>query len=197
MQLVRPTERHLSSYVEALERGWSPNTTRPEAGFEELATIRTDGRAFIAAMEDRSAKGEPIRLPDGSVVRRLPGFRRWMWDGEFCGSIGLRWQEGTTDLPPHCLGHIGYAVVPWKEGLGYAKAALAQLLPEARAVGLPFVDITTDPDNVASQRVILANGGVLVERFIKPPQFGSATGLRYRIELAPDVALPNNSLQRP
>jgi hypothetical protein len=29
-----------------------------------------------------------------------------------------------------------------------------------------------------------ANGGVLVERFIKPAQFGGTEGLRYRIALA-------------
>ena len=104
-----------------------------------------------------------------------------MWDGEFCGSIGFRWQQGTNDLPPHCLGHIGYAVVPWKEGRGYATAALAQLLPEAKDAGLTFVEIITDPENIASQRVILANGGVLVEQFTKPAQYGSKQGLRYRI----------------
>jgi predicted acetyltransferase len=108
-----------------------------------------------------------------------------MWDGEFCGSISLRWQQGTTDLPPHCLGHIGYAVVPWKQRLGYATRALSQLLPEARSVGLPFVDITTEPENIASQRVILANGGFLVEPFTKPLQFGGTPGLRYRILILP------------
>lgn len=184
MQLVRPSELHLPSYVAALKRGWSADNLRPEAAQEELARIRADAQAFIASMEDREARGLPITLPDGSVVDRIPGFRRWMWDGEFCGSIGLRWQAGTTDLPPHCLGHIGYAVVPWKQGLGYAKAALAQLLPEARSVGLPFVEITIDPENIASRRVILANGGVLVEHFTKPPQFGSKPGLRFRIALA-------------
>ena len=187
MQLVRPHESHLPSYVAALERGWSPDNTRPEAGREELARIRADGAAFIASMEDREARGAPVTLPDGTTVNRLPGFRRWMWDGEFCGNIGFRWQPGTADLPTNCLGHIGYAVVPWKEGLGHAKAALAQLLPEARAVGLPFVEITTDPENVASQRVILANGGFLVEQFTKPPQFGGKTGLRYRIALTQKV----------
>lgn len=184
MQLVRPSELHLPSYVAALKRGWSADNLRPEAAQEELARIRADAQAFIASMEDREARGLPITLPDGSVVNRIPGFRRWMWDGEFCGSIGLRWQAGTTDLPPHCLGHIGYAVVLWKQGLGYAKAALAQLLPEARSVGLPFVEITIDPENIASRRVILANGGVLVEHFTKPPQFGSKPGLRFRIALA-------------
>src|SRR6185369_10965449 len=129
-------------------------------------------------------KGAPVKLPDGSLVNRLPGFRRWMWDGQFCGSIGFRWQPGTTDLPPHCLGHIGYAVVPWKEGRGYAKSALAQLLPEAGAVGLAFVEITTDPENIASQRVILANGGVLVEQFTKSAHHGGKPGLRYRIDVS-------------
>jgi len=187
MQLVRPSELHLPSYVAALERGWSADNTRPEAGQEELARIRSDAHAFLASMEDRDARGPPINLPDGSVVKRLPGFHRWMWDGEFCGSIGLRWQPGTTTLPPHCLGHIGYAVVPWKQGRGFGTAALAQLLPEARAVGLPFVEITTDPDNLASQRIILANGGVLTEHFIKPPQYGGKPGLRFQIRLTEDL----------
>jgi predicted acetyltransferase len=184
MQLVRPSALHLPSYVEALERGWSTDNLRPEVAQEELVRVRADAQAFIASMEDREAKGPPVTLPDGSVVNRLPGFRRWLWDGEFCGSIGFRWQEGTTELPPHCLGHIGYAVVPWKQRRGYAKAALAQLLPEAKSVGLPFVEITTDPENLASQRVILANGGFLVEHFTKPQQFGSTPGLRFRITLA-------------
>ena len=91
--------------------------------------------------------------------------------------------SGHADLPPHCLGHIGYAVVPWKQGKGHATNGLRLLLPEARSVGLPYVEITTDPDNIASQRVIEANGGELVERFTKPPQFGSKPGLRYRIIL--------------
>src|SRR5262249_2101957 len=102
---------------------------------------------------------------------------------EFCGSIGFRWQRGTTALPPHCLGHIGYSVVPWKRGRGYATRALRLLLPDAKAEGLEYVELTTDPDNVASQRVITANGGLLVERFTKPAQYGDAEGLRYRIDL--------------
>jgi len=182
MQLVRPGLEHLASYVAALERGWSYDNERGLAATrEELSRIHADAAAFLASMEDREAKGPPINLPDGSAAKRLPGFRRWLWDGEFCGSIGLRWQPGTTALPSHCLGHIGYAVVPWKRHLGYAMSALRLILAEARAVGLPYVEITTDPDNVASQRVIEANGGALIEHFIKPEQFGCKPGLRFRI----------------
>jgi len=185
MLLVWPSADHLPSYIAALERGWSVDNVRGAvAAAEELERIHADEAAFLASMIDREAKGEPVKLPDGSLVKRIPGFRLWMWDGEFCGAIGLRWQPGTEALPPYCLGHIGYAVVPWKQNRGYATRALAETLPMAKAEGLRYVEITTDPTNVASQRVIEANGGVLHEEFIKPPQFGSTPGLRYRIVLA-------------
>jgi predicted acetyltransferase len=182
MQLVRPQDQHLGSYVSALRRGWSADNVRGVAGAEEeLQRIETDPAAFLASMEDREARGPMVKLADGSMVKRLPSFRRWMWDTEFCGSISIRWQPGTCQLPPHCLGHIGYAVVPWKQRQGMATQALRDLLPDAWAVGLPFVEITTDPENIASRRVIESNGGVLIEHFIKSPQFASKPGVRYRI----------------
>ena len=164
MKLVWPSLEYLPSYAAALKRGWSSDNERGEvAAQEELEKIATDANVFLASLVDKNATGGPITLPDGMTVPRLPGYRRWLWDGEFCGAIGLRWQHGTEPLPPHCLGHIGYAVVPWKRGRGYAKLALHEMLHEARAEGLRYVELTTDPDNVASQRVIEANGGVLVE----------------------------------
>ena len=184
MDLVWPSREHLSSYLAALRTGWSSDNVRGKAAADEqLGMIASDGDAFLAGLVDREGRGRPIDLPDGSAVPRLPGFTRWIWDGEFCGSIGLRWQRGTESLPPHCLGHIGYAVVPWKRGRGYATQALAQMLPEAAAEGLRYVELTTDPDNLASRRVIESNGGVLMERFLKPQQHGGTPALRFRIAL--------------
>jgi len=57
------------------------------------------------------------------------------------------------------------------------------LLLEVPKEGLPHVDITTDADNLASQRVIEVNGGKLVERFYKPAAYGGAESLRFRILL--------------
>ena len=184
VRIVAPHHAALGQYVEALRRGWSPNNERvEEARAEHLAAIEADAAGFVARQVDREAKGPPVKLPDSSEVPRLPGYILWIWDGEFCGSIGLRWQPGTCELPEHVLGHIGYGVVPWKRRRGYAKAALAQMLGHARAEGLDYVYITTIPENVASQGVIAANGGVLVERFVRTPHHGGTPGLRYRIEL--------------
>lgn len=187
MELVWPAAEYLRSYCEALRRGWSPNNLRPQAAQEELAAIQRNPDAYFQRIVDLRGSGGPgVTLPDGSVVPRLPGYRKWMWDGEFCGSIQLRWQEGTPELPPYCLGHIGYGVVPWKRRRGYATRALALLLPEARARGLPYVEITVAPDNIASQKVVRANGGELVEAFEKLPSLGGGPELRFRIVFPPD-----------
>jgi predicted acetyltransferase len=184
MRLVWPSREYLPGYVAALQRGWSPDNIRGQAAAdEELERISADADAFLASLVDKEAAGDPITLPDGRTVQRLPGYRRWLWDGDFCGSIGLRWQRGTEALPPYCLGHIGYAVVPWKQGRGYATRALGQVLREAEAEGLRYVEITTVPDNIPSRRVIEANGGVLLEEFVTPAALGGRPTLRYRVNL--------------
>lgn len=184
MSLVIPATQHLASYKASLERGWSPDNVRGEvAAREQLDRIGENPRGFLASLDDPEASGAPIALPDGTFVPRLPGIVRWMWDGEFCGSIGFRWQPGTSSLPPHVLGHIGFAVVPWKRRQGLATRALAAILDEARERGLPWVELTTNPDNEASQRVIVANGGALIEQFSKLPAYGGGEALRYRIML--------------
>ncbi len=187
VQLVRPGPAHLAGYLAALERGWSPDNLRGAVAAEEQRVqIAADPDAFLALMDDPEGAGPPVTLPDGTQRARIPSLRRWMWDeegdGGFAGSIGLRWTKDGSPLPPHVLGHVGYAVVPWKHRRGIATRALALMLDVARARGLATVEITTDPDNHASQRVITANGGVLVEHFDKGEAYGHAAGLRYRVE---------------
>jgi predicted acetyltransferase len=182
--LVKPSLEYLPAYRAALERGWSPdNVRRIETARAHLTEIQADAAGFVGRLDDPEARGGPMILPDGSSRPRLPGYSRWIWDGEFCGSIGFRWQPGTAALPPHVLGHIGYAVVAWKQGRHYATQALRQLLPDARARGLTHVDLTSDPDNIPSQRVILTNGGRFIERFRLEAAYGGGDALRFRIVL--------------
>lgn len=66
---------------------------------------------------------------------------------------------------------------------GYATQALREVLLDARAEGLRYVEITTRPANLASQRVITANGGVLIEEFVTPESVGGHIEMRYRVHL--------------
>lgn len=184
MELIWPSLARLPAYVDALQRGWTPDNERGrEAAEDELARIELSPARFVDGLVDPDARGGDVMLPDGTLVPRLPGYRKWIWDGGFCGNINLRWQADGSALPWYCLGHIGYTVVPWKQRQGYATRALALMLPEARDRGLPWVELTTDAANVASQKVILANGGVLVGEEDKPAAFRAGRLRRYRIAL--------------
>ena len=57
-------------------------------------------------------------------------------------------------------GNIGYSTRPGERRKGYAAEMLRQTLPFCRVIGLDRVLITCEPDNLASRRTILANGGV-------------------------------------
>ncbi|MBN9561176.1 MAG: GNAT family N-acetyltransferase [Alphaproteobacteria bacterium] len=140
-----------------MTHGWSPNTIR-DVRDEELTAIAKNTAGFLRQL--RGEEAGIVKLADGREVSRLPGLVRWMWDGEFCGAINLRYQPGTEELPPYVSGHVGYSVVPWKRSRGYATRALSLLLPLARQAGLARVLLTCDADNIASCRVITANGGI-------------------------------------
>lgn len=182
IELVEPSLDRLSGYVAALKAGWSPNTTRDVSG-QQLAAIGENAGAFVHDLTRREG-GSTVTLGDGSTVPRLPGWVLWIWDGEFCGAVNLRFAPGTLDLPPHVSGHLGYTVVPWKRRRGYATRALALLLPIAYELELPRVLATCDESNVASRRVIEANGGVMAGSMLHPDEPGERK-LLFWIDTAP------------
>jgi predicted acetyltransferase len=186
IQLVQPSDSYLDAYLATLSRGWDPSSFQKTDGplTAEIEEINKNRAKFYQNNLNFTGGGESIALPDGTRVERLPQITKWMWDGEFVGKIQFRWQHNTVALPPTCLGHIGYGVVPWKRGKGYATAALKLLLEEIHYCGLPYVELSTAADNVISQRVIAHCSGRFVENFEKLPANGGGPAKRYRINLA-------------
>jgi predicted acetyltransferase len=79
-------------------------------------------------------------------------------DGEIVGRSSIRWE--LNDFLRTLGGHIGYAVRPAFRRQGHATEILRQSVEILRARGVPRILVTCDDDNLASARVIEANGGV-------------------------------------
>jgi predicted acetyltransferase len=80
-------------------------------------------------------------------------------DGHVVGRVSIR--HHLNELLRLEGGHIGYCVLPQSRRRGYATEILRQALIVARSIGIDRVLVTTDDDNVASIKVIEANGGKL------------------------------------
>ena len=95
------------------------------------------------------------------VVERwgVPSTLFWYVAGEYyLGTLVIR-HELNGELADEQGGHIGYHVVaPWRRQ-GHATRMLAAGLAKCRELGLTEVLLCCGPDNEASRRVILNNGG--------------------------------------
>jgi len=61
-------------------------------------------------------------------------------------------------------GHIGYRVRPSQRRKGYGKLLCAYGVKRVRELGVRDILITCDDDNIGSQKIIEANGGVLKDK---------------------------------
>ena len=63
-------------------------------------------------------------------------------------------------------GHCGYGIRPSERKKGYATKMLSMALPIMKNHGINPIVITCDKENIGSSKVILNNGGVLVNEII-------------------------------
>lgn len=121
--------------------------------------------AYIAAELGKLRRNRAGYL-QGVIGRPTPtliNHALWITDGEFASKADLRYVPDTGAVPDNVPGHVGYSVVPWKQGRGYATAALRALMELARDKGLGELQILCNVENVASRAVVEKVGGV-VER---------------------------------
>jgi predicted acetyltransferase len=149
--------------TELLER---PRLVRPTVTVREsfLSGERADCLAEGRSTESLDAaeadfEGYVRRRRDGEIRWGVPCTTFWYVSGEhYLGTLIVR-HRLTPELA-EVGGHVGYHVAtPWRRR-GHATRMLAAGLAECAHLGLDRVLLTCESDNVASRRVILANGGV-------------------------------------
>jgi len=162
LELKRPVVELVSSYLDFLDEvaalGEQVWPARPEP--------TETSESFVARLLRAEVAPDPPRVPQTTY---------WATVGEaVVGQIGLR-HRLNAELA-QLGGHIGYTVRPSNRTRGLAKEMLRQVLrtPKAREIGKLL--LTCAPDNLASNRTIRANGGVL-ERTIFVERIGRETNL--------------------
>jgi len=116
--------------------------------------------AFAAYVQELRAQARPdTPRPDGFV----PCTTLWWVDEHgYTGRLAIR--HRLDDRLLRAGGHIGYDVRGSARRRGHATAMLRTALPIARDLGIEQALLTCDEDNVASRKVIEANGGVYEDR---------------------------------
>lgn len=160
--LRRPSTRFRASFVDAVAEFRAEGLDDRTRSDQELSAYAdwssVDGFAAYVRAITVDALDEAA-LPRGLV----PSTRLWWTRGlEYLGRLDVR--HRLTPALTEVGGHVGYAVRPSARRQGHATAMLGESLVLARALGLERVLVTCDVDNVASRRVITANGGELEDR---------------------------------
>lgn len=94
----------------------------------------------------------PVGFVNSSLYFLLNGDR-------ILGAIDIR--HSLNEYLKGVGGHIGYGVRPSERRKGYATLMLSLALPMAKELGLKKMLITCNKGNIASERTIRNNGGVL------------------------------------
>lgn len=169
--LSKPARNLLASYAEALQAGFEGwpvgDVIRKD---DALVQIETDPDGFIEMISNFMP--DFVTLPDGAKVSSVPNEALWLSKGnEFLGAFNLR-----LELSPNLKlvgGHVGYEIRESHRGQGLATIGLALVKKRAwEKHRLSELLITCSPENVASERVIIKNGGIYQDTLENPHGFG-------------------------
>lgn len=177
-ELVTPTTGVHASFLDAMAEFAAEGRLGPSDASMLAQESRQHGafwatpEGFAALVDDIvGAAAEDHPRPDGFV----PCTNLWWVDGDrYLARIAIRHR-----LTPWLLeagGHIGYDTRPSARRQGHATAMLAAALPVAAGLGIESALLTCDADNLASRKVIEANGGVLADQRGPKLRFWVPTG---------------------
>jgi len=157
--LIRPTSEYASQIAqyrqEFLDAGDSMDGCGPLRRIE-------DPEEYIRICEEYE---DPERVP-AHLVPATQFFLIRKGDNRLVGMLQVR--HRFNEYLEKYAGHIGYSVRPSERCKGYAKRMLAMALPFCWERGLDRVLISCLDGNLASERTILANGGVYESTVFEP-----------------------------
>ena len=156
LRLVSPDEEYRDSYLAALREFQAEGRYTDK----DLAALARDFPAFVSQLRGRSDRAHvaPGRVPETVL---------WLVDGDtYVGRLSIRHE--LNEYLSVIGGHIGYDIRPSLRRRGHGTELLRLALPHARAIGLERVLVTCDETNIASRRIIEANGGVLENAVTEP-----------------------------
>jgi len=154
IRLIKPTMGYAEDIMRFRQEIIDANDPDAFAGCGNLEECKTAQQWIdtITLME------HPETCPEGRVSANIFIAVR-VSDNRIVGVIDLRHHLGNPVLR-EWGGHFGYIVRPSERRKGYAKEMVRQNLFKCKELGLHRVMITCDRNNIASERTILANGGV-------------------------------------
>ena len=155
LQLITPCKKYWQSFAGSYKEYRAHKVE--DFGYPKVDT-QEDFEAFLRMVEDTRLG---INLQRGFVQTSM----FWLVDDvNYFGSGSVR--HYLTENLKVFGGHIGYSIRPevWGKGLGTIQ--LRFLLEEAKKVGITTARLTCYEANVASQKVMIKNGGRLIGRVV-------------------------------
>jgi predicted acetyltransferase len=156
LELIRPEAAYKASFIAAIREFQAVDQRHMNL---EVGWLESHFADFLVRVARRETHPVPGRVPESLY---------WLVDQDkrhFVGRASLRHalNEGLLEIG----GHIGYEIRPSQRRRGYGRLICQLALERAWAIGLTRVMITCDETNVASRRIIEANGGVF-EKAVLP-----------------------------
>lgn len=156
IRLDFPSDTVRDSYITALREGFyrGNDDAKPE---NEIQGIEKDFTSYIESFREPSTGS--VTTPSGDMFDFVPGETLWLTAGDvFIGEVSFRFE--LNGLLQKFGGHVGYGIRPALQGQGYATMALKLTRRRAYERGMDQLLLTCAPDNPASEKVILKNGGI-------------------------------------
>lgn len=148
--LSPPAVQYKDSFIAAM-REFHREGRNPDWNFESLEAHFEE---YVVVQLAREHDPLPGRVPQTDY---------WLIvDNIYAGRISIRHHLNSS--LEKFGGHIGYDIRPSMRHKGYGTLQCRLALAKARERGLERVLITCDDDNIGSQKIIEANGGVLLDK---------------------------------